>query len=99
MNTPSARSTPAFAVGGQGGAGAAEAAPAPVTSGRGFLDGLRTVGLFIPKRLAWRLREAVDFQIRDYEANEPATADEWLQKEAMIELKKALERAGYTGPV
>lgn len=53
------------------------------------------VGIFFPKRLAWRLVGYVDLHLGSWEQHPPHSDDEWIHKECLIELQKALARAGY----
>ena len=90
MNTVPAAGAPKD--GALSGAGEAKASPAPVFSGRGKFDEIHTVWLFIPKRLAHRLAQTVQDLLSVMSCT---TADHFLQKEALLDLQKALKRAGY----
>lgn len=75
------------------GAGVAQAAPA-LSSSRPE----KVVGLFIPSRLAARLAEDVAIRLHRYAEIAPLSDVEYLRKEAVLELQKALRRAGYAVP-
>lgn len=65
------------------------------------MDDIRMVGVFIPKRLAWRLATVVADMLslmHPERIEPPVAAEAWLAKEAVLELQKALKRAGYVAP-